>query len=184
MKNLLNIGNSVSLFFVFLLFVSIVIIFSFDKDTVMPHVNVGDIPKIELNNFTIYQINNENLLTKLYARNAKQFDKFEEFSDVILERLNNDIIDKMATKSAIKKDNVIFFDDGVNNSRDGYDLYSTKGVYHIDKNILEGNGFFSINGNFQDIKGDNIYYDANTGLLSAKNINAKLNVKNIQRNKK
>lgn len=177
MKSLLNIGNSVSLFFALLLFFSIVVIFSFDKNAVIPYANHVDIPKIELNNFTIYQISNENLLTRLYAQNAKQFDKFEEFSNVTLERLNNNIIDKITTKSAIKKDNAIFFDDGVNDNRDGYDLYSTKGVYRIDKNILEGNGFFSISGNFQDIKGDDIYYDANTGLVSAKNINAKLNIK-------
>ena len=177
MKNLLNIGNSVSLFFTFLLLLSIVVIFSFDKNAVTPYVSPGDIPKIELNNFTIYQISSENLLTRLYAQNAKQFDKFEEFSDVVLERLNNNIIDTITTKSAIKKDNAIFFDNGVNDNRDGYNLYSKKGVYHIDKNTLEGKGFFSINGNFQDIKGDDIYYDANTGLISAKNINAKLNVK-------
>ena len=129
MKNLFNIGNSVSLFIAFLLFLGIVVIFSFDKNAVSPYVNPGDIPKIELNNFTIYQIDNENLLTKMHAQNAKQFEKFEEFSDVVLERLNNNIIDTITTKKAIKKDDAIFFDEGVNDNRDGYDLYSTKGIY-------------------------------------------------------
>ena len=176
MKNLLNIGNSVSLFFIFLLFVSVVVIFSFDKNEVVPYMNPGDIPKIELNNFTIYQIDKDNLLTKLHARNAKQFEKFEEFSDVVLERLNNNIIDRLTTSNAIKKDNAIFFDEGVNNNRDGYDMYSTRAVYFIDRNTLEGSGFFRINGNFQDIKGDDVYYDGKTGVVFAKNIQAKLNI--------
>lgn len=183
MKNFLNVGNSVSLFFVFLLILSVIIIFSFDKNIVTPYVSPGDIPKIELNNFTIYQINNENLLMKLYAKNAKQFDKFDEFSDVLLERLNNNIIDKITAPIAIRKDNIIFFDQGVNDFRDGYDIYTTKGIYHIDKNIMEGEGSFSIKGNFQNIIGEDIYYDAEHGITKAKNIQAKLSTKK-QRSKK
>ncbi|RAX54676.1 hypothetical protein CCY99_02620 [Helicobacter sp. 16-1353] len=174
MKNFLNVGNSVSFFFLFLLILSVIIIFSFDKNVVSPYVSPGDIPKIELNNFTIYQVNNKNLLMKLNARNAKQFDKFEEFYDVLLERLSNNILDTITAPTALKKGDSIFFDNGVNDVRDGYNIYTTKGVYRIDKNIMEGDGFFSIKGNFQDIKGDNIYYDAKNGITKAENIEAKL----------
>ena len=184
MKNLLNIGNSVSFFFIFLLIFSVIAIFSFDNNRTTSYLNPIDVPKIEFNNFTIYQINNENLLTKLQAKNAKQFDKFEEFNDVVLERLNKNIIDKIITSNAIKKEDAIFFNNGVNNFRDGYDLHTKSGVYYIDSNILDGNGDFYIKGNFQDIKGEDIYYDANKGIITAKNINAKLKVENTNKGKK
>lgn len=184
MKSLLNIGNSVSSFFVFLLFFSIVAIFSFDNSVQESYLNPVDIPKIEFNNFILYQLDNEKLLTKLQAKNAKQFDKFEEFNDVVLERMNNNIIDKITTSNAVKKDNVIFFDNGVNDVREGYDLYTTVGVYYINDNILDGNGSFYINGNFQDVRGEDIYYDANKGIITAKNINAKLKIDNTNKGKK
>ncbi len=178
MKNLFNIGNSVSFFFISLLVFSSIAVFLFDDDKERVYLNPIDLPKIEFNNFIIYHMNNENLITKMQAKNAKQFDKFEEFNDVVLERLNNNIIDKIVTSNAIKKDNVIFFNNGVNDFRDGYDLYTKSGVYYINDNILDGDGYFYINGNFQDIKGENVYYDANNGIVTANNIHAKLKIKN------
>lgn len=174
MKTFLNAGNSISLFFAFLLILSVIIIFSFDRNVVSPYVSPGDVPKIELNDFTIYQITSKNLLMKLNATNAKQFDKYEEFRNVILERLTNNTLDMITAPIALKKGDTIFFEQGVMDSRDGYDLYTTKGVYRIDKNVMEGEGAFSIYGNSQDIIGDNIYYDAKNGITRGNNIYAKL----------
>lgn len=183
MKNLLNIGNSVSVFFFFLLILSIIIIFLFDKNIISPYVSPIDIPKVELNNFTIYQINTENLLIKLNAKNAKQFDKFEELNDVVLERQNVGVLDTITAPLAIKKDDMIIFDEGVHYLRLGYDLYSTKGVYYITDNIMEGEGNFFIKGNFQNIIGNNIYYDAKNGITKADNVNAKLKSNSINKTK-
>lgn len=178
MKHLFSVGNNISLFFATLLFGSIATIFLFDKSSIAPYISPNDIPKIELNNFTIYQIDKDNLVVKLRAKNAKQFDKFEEFSDVTLERLSNEILDTITAPTAIRQKNIISFANGANNVRNGYNMFVENGFYDTDKNILNGKGFFNIKGDDNDIVGDDIYYNAQNATMRAKNINAIFTLQN------
>ncbi len=175
MKHLFSLGNSVSIFFIALLLLSIVVVLSFDKNATSPYVSSSDIPKIELHNSIAYQINTEQLSIKISAKTAKQFEKFDEFYDVMLERKDNNVIDKITAPLAIKKDNAVFFEQGVNDVRDGYNLYSTQAVYYIDKNIIDGKNRFEIKGESQYVVGDNLYYDVKNGITKASNIKAILN---------
>lgn len=185
MKNLLNIGNSVTLFFILLLFASISAVFILSSSRISSYFNNQDIPKIELNNFTLYQINNENLIMRLNAKNAKQFDKFEEMSDLTLEQLNNNVLDKITAPSAIKNGDTIFFDNGVKNNREDYELFTKRGIYKINKNSFEGMDNFYIISQNENITGDNIFYDRKNGVIKASNVYAKINIKNNKvKNKK
>ncbi|RDU64720.1 hypothetical protein [Helicobacter sp. MIT 14-3879] len=177
MRSLLNIGNSISLFFILLLISSIVIIFSFDKNVIYPYSNKNSIPKIEISNFIAYEIGSKSLISKLSGKNAKQFDDFEEITDVEFYRNDNNSFDVLKAHSAIKKDNIVYFNNGVNNKRNGYDLYSKVAIYHIDKKLLEGKDDFSIKSDFENVIGKNLYYDYKNGITKANNIKAILKPK-------
>lgn len=173
MKTLLTTGNSIVVFFSVLLVSSVLIIIFFNADSGGKYFNDERFPKIEINNFTLYQINNKNLVLQLQASNAKQYDMFEEFNEITMRRYVNGDIDTIFAPSAIKKDNVLFFNDGLENSRAGYVFHTQEGIYYVDDNILQGNKSFSMNGEYQMILGNNIYYDAKNGLIRANDIQAK-----------
>ncbi|MDE6886627.1 MAG: hypothetical protein K2P17_06285 [Helicobacteraceae bacterium] len=177
MKSLLNIGNSVSLFFILLLISCIIIIFSFDKSATLTYNTIGEIPLIEINDFTAYEITKDALNTKITAKNAKRFDNYEEMSNIELEKKSNQILDKLTAPTALKKENIIYFDNGVKNLRDDFEMFSTKAIYHIDSKIINGNGNFHITSPSQNIIGQNIYYDMQSGNIKAINIQAKLKPK-------
>lgn len=177
MKNLFSIGNSVSIFFAALLFISIICIFLFDNDSIAPYQSKGDIPLIELNDFVAYEISKDEVKAKLSAKNAKRFAKYEELNEVVLDKTSQNINDKITAKKAIKRENIIYFDDGVQNIRDNYEIYSQKATYDIDSKLISGRDKFYIQSKFERIDGENIEYDAKSGVLKAKNVKAILKPK-------
>ena len=197
MKNLFSIGNSVSLFFVGLLLFSIIIVFSFDTNQIPPQFSPNTMPKIEINNFTAYEITPDSLISKLTAKNGKQFEvaptnatkkgakkeQFEELSDITLMR-KGDSFDTLKAKSAKRVGDDIFFDDGVSNVRDGYEMYSEVAHYDLKTRILRGKRDSYIKSASEYIKGENIRYDAQKGIIKADKINAKLKIKQNKGNKR
>ena len=188
MKNLFSIGNSVSLFFAGLLIFSVAIVFCFDTNRVAPHFSPNSMPKIEVNNFTAYEITADALISKLTAKNGKQFDianstkkgakneQFEELSDITLER-KGDSFDMLKAKTAKRIGDEIFFDNGVSDVRDGYEMYSEVAHYDLKTRILQGKRNFYIKSKSEDIKGENVRYDAQNGVIKADKISAKLKLK-------
>lgn len=177
MKSLFHIGNSVSLFFTALLLLSIIIIFSFDKNAISPYASPSSVPKIEVGDFIAYEIDDTSLLSKLIGSNAKQFDSFEEITNAEFYRkssdsTNNSGFDVLKAPTAIRKDNIIYFDNGVHSQKNGYDMYSKIAVYNVNSKLLDGKEDFSIISEFDDIKGQNLYYDSINGIARANNIKA------------
>lgn len=187
--NLINTGNSVSLFFLSLLIFSIVIVFSFEAKATPPPFSHNSIPKIEINNFTAYEITSDLLLSKLTAQNGKQFEiapkngdknakkeSFEELSEVTLER-NGESFDLLKAPHARRVGDIVYFDNGVSDLRDGYEMYSEVAHYNFKSRKLVGKEGFYIKSQSEDIKGENIVYDAQNGTIKARNINAKIKLK-------
>lgn len=177
MKHLLTIGNSITVFFSILLTSSILLIIFFNVDNGKVYYSDKQFPKIEINDFTLYQIDNKNLILQLNAVNAKQYDMFEEFSHIIMKRYVNNEIDTISAPNAIKKGNILFFNDGLGYDRGGYIFHTQEGVYSIDDGILKGNKSFSIKNEYQNILGNNIYYDSKKGLIKAYDIKAEFESK-------
>ena len=184
--NLINTGNSVSLFFLLLLVFSVAIVFSFDTNHTPPQFSENSMPKIEINNFTAYEITQNALISKLTAKNGKQFEiapnttkkeQFEELSDIILEH-NGETFDLLKAQSAKKVGDEIFFDNGVSDLRDGYEMYSEVAHYDLKTRKLIGRQSFFIKSKSEDIKGENIRYDSQSGIIKADNIKAKIKLKN------
>lgn len=184
--NLINTGNSVSLFFLLLLVFSVAIVFSFDTNHTLPQFSENSMPKIEINNFTAYEITQNALISKLTAKNGKQFEiainttkkeQFEELSDIILEH-NGETFDLLKAQSAKKVGDEIFFDNGVSDLRDGYEMYSEVAHYDLKTRKLIGKQSFFIKSKSEDIKGENIRYDSQSGIIKADNIKAKIKLKN------
>lgn len=177
MKSLFHIGNSVSLFFAALLLLSIIIIFSFDKNAVSPYASSSSVPKIEVGDFVAYEIDEKSLLSKLVGGNAKQFDSYEEISNAEFYRKSSDSenssgFDVLKAPTAIRKDNIIYFDNGVHSQKNGYDMYSKIAVYNVNSKLLDGKEDFSIVSKFDNIQGQNLYYDSINGIARANNIKA------------
>lgn len=186
--NLINTGNSVSLFFLLLLIFSVAIVFSFETNRTPPQFSENTMPKIEINNFTAYEITSDSLLSKLTAKNGKQFEvatkdakgakkeQFEELSDITLER-KGESFDLLKAQSAKRMGDEIFFDNGVSDVRDGYEMYSEVAHYDVKTRKLTGKEGFFIKSKSEDIKGENIRYDAQNGVIKAENIKAKIKLK-------
>ncbi len=185
--NLINTGNSVSLFFLLLLIFSVAIVFSFETNRPIPQFSQSDMPKIEINNFTAYEITSDSLLSKLTAKNGKQFEvatkgkgatkeSFEELSDITLER-KGESFDLLKAQNAKRIGDEIFFDNGVSDLRDGYEMYSEVAHYDLKTRKLTGKEGFFIKSKSEDIKGENIRYDSQNGVIKADNIKAKIKLK-------
>lgn len=171
-----GIANSVSMFFIALLAVSIIIVPSFDVSHTPPRFTKSTMPKIEINNFTAFEVTQDALISKLTAKNGKQFENenkatIEELSDIVVER-NSDAFDTLSAKSARKIGDNIYFDNGVKNLRDGYEMYSRIATYNLQSKALNGKDDFYIKSKFEDIKGENISYES--GIIKAQNITAKI----------
>lgn len=174
-----TVANSVSLFFVALLLCSVIVVLSFNTDFTPPHFTKSTMPKIEINHFTAFEITQEALLSKLKAKNGKQFESenkstIEELSDIVVER-NSDTFDVLSAKSAKKIGDNIYFDNGVKNIRNNYEAYSQSAIYHIPSKALKGSNDFYIKSPFEDIKGENFSYEG--GFIKAQNIRAKIKLK-------
>lgn len=191
--NLINTGNSVSLFFLLLLIFSVAIVFSFETNRIPPQFSENSMPKIEINNFTAYEITSDALLSKLSAKNGKQFEvatksaksgakkeSFEELSDITLER-KGESFDLLKAQSAKRVGDEIFFDNGVSDLRDGYEMYSEVAHYDLKTRKLTGKEGFFIKSKSEDIKGENIRYDSQNGIIKADNIKAKIKLKSDKR---
>lgn len=190
--NLINTGNSVSLFFLLLLVFSVAIVFSFETNRTPTQFSQNSMPKIEINNFTAYEITNDSLLSKLTAKNGKQFEvatksansaekeQFEELIDITLER-KGESFDLLKAKSAKRMGDEIFFDNGVSDLRDGYEMYSEVAHYDLKTRKLTGKESFFIKSKSEDIKGENIRYDSQNGVIKADNIKAKIKLKSDKR---
>ena len=191
--NLINTGNSVSLFFLLLLIFSVAIVFSFETNRIPPQFSENFMPKIEINNFTAYEITSDSLLSKLTAKNGKQFEvatksaksgakkeSFEELSDITLER-KGESFDLLKAQSAKRVGDEIFFDNGVSDLRDGYEMYSEVAHYDLKTRKLTGKEGFFIKSKSEDIKGENIRYDSQNGIIKADNIKAKIKLKSDKR---
>ena len=191
--NLINTGNSVSLFFLLLLIFSVAIVFSFETNRTPPQFSENSMPKIEINNFTAYEITSDSLLSKLTAKNGKQFEvatksaksgakkeSFEELSDITLER-KGESFDLLKAQSAKRVGDEIFFDNGVSDLRDGYEMYSEVAHYDLKTRKLTGKEGFFIKSKSEDIRGENIRYDSQNGIIKADNIKAKIKLKSDKR---
>lgn len=177
--NFFNIANSVTMFFVALLLASITIVLSFNTSYTSPHFTQNTIPKIEIHNFTAFEVTQDALLSKLTAKNGRQFDSknkttIEELDDIVVER-NSDTFDILSAKSARKVGDEIYFDNGVKNIRDGYEMYSQIATYNLQSKALKGKYDFYIKSKFEDIKGENISYES--GIIKAENITANIKLK-------
>ncbi|MGX2982529.1 hypothetical protein [Helicobacter sp. 23-1045] len=174
-----NAGSGVTAFFIALLAISIAIVLSFDTAPHAKQIAPQKLPKIEIFNFTAYEIDKTALLTELIAKNAKQFelpDKStqEEIFEMTLKR-NGTSFDTLYAPSARKVGDVIYFDDGVKNLRDGYEAHSDIAVYDLRSKVLKGRDNFYIKSAFEDIKG--LHFNYENGVIQAQNIHAKIKLR-------
>ena len=174
--------NSVTTFFIALFIGSIIAVLSFNANYAPQNAPTHKMPKIEVRNFTAYEIDDKALLTKLSAKVGKQFElpnktTSEELSDIIVER-NSDAFDTLRAKKARKVGENIYFDDGVKNVRDGYEIYSDIAVYDLQTRAIRGRDDFYIKSAFEDIKGENISYE--NGKIRAQNIHATIKLRKAQ----
>lgn len=181
-----NTANSVPIFFIALFVGSIAILLSFNVSYTPTHAPTQQMPKIELYNFTAYEIDDKALLTKLSAKNGKQFElpnksTIEELSDVLVER-NSEAFDTLQARKARKVGNDIYFDEGVKNVRDGYEIYSDIAIYNLQNKGIKGRDNFYIKSAFEDIKGKNISYE--NGFIKAQDIKAKIKLAKKSERKK
>lgn len=175
-------ANSVTIFFIALFIGSIFIVLSFSANYAPPPISTHKVPKIEIRNFTAYEIDDKALLTKLSAKQGKQFElsnkaTTEELSDVIVER-NSEAFDTLHAHKARKVGDNIYFDEGVKNVRDGYEIYSDIAIYDLQTKAIKGRDDFYIKSAFEDIKGKNISYE--NGFIKAQNIKAEIKLRKSQ----
>ena len=110
------------------------------------------------------------------AKKGAKNEQFEELSDITLEH-RGESFDTLKAKSAKRIGDEIFFDNGVSDVREGYEMYSEVAHYDLKTRILQGKRNFYIKSKSEDIKGENVRYDAQNGVLKADKISAKLKLK-------
>ncbi|WP_143428295.1 hypothetical protein [Helicobacter sp. 13S00477-4] len=135
-------------------------------------------PKIELNQFSMYQINTDFVDMKVEGSGALQFDDYEILFGFLASRYNTHskrTYEYISGEEVIKTGDIYTFPQGVVYTKsDGGSFWSENGVYDYQKEIFKGKGDFilsTLEGNFE---GKNIIYNRKSQNIQAIDIVSKI----------
>ncbi len=163
-------------FFSLFLLISFVIYFGISP-YVIDQKRLQDIPQLEFESFTSYEIEGENVNFIINGQSAKRYDDKVVFSDFVLHEESNNSISSVAAQSGLFKGKEIILSDTVQyQSREGIVLETQKAVYHTKYKTLDIKTNFRMQRNNSVITGSSLFFNQNNDKIEAKDVKASLNL--------
>lgn len=171
----LNSTNSVLIFFLILLFITLCSVFLFVPNKSTQDVENVEIAKIELKNFSMYQINGSFVEMKIEGEKGLEFSDHEVIYEFLVSRYGvgntKKGFDYMSGSEAIKRGNNFEFPNGAIYSKsDGESFWSESGHYDYTRGIFNGKGNFTLSSPMGEFKGKDIVYNQKSRNIQAKDI--------------
>lgn len=175
----LNSTNNILIFFLILLFITLCSVFLFVPNTFTKSDENAQIAKIELKNFSMYQISESFVEMKIEGERALEFSDYEVIYDFLVSRYRIGDTKKnfeyISGTKVVKKGNNFDFPSGaIYTKSDGENFWSEAGSYSYATRVFKGKGDFSFNSSIGEFRGKDIIYDQKSRNIQAKNIISKI----------
>ncbi|WP_180762770.1 hypothetical protein [Helicobacter sp. 12S02232-10] len=147
-----------------------------------------NIPKIELIDFNMYQINGNFVDMKIEGSKALQFNDYEILYGFLASRYNNkskNTYEYISGDEVIRKGDMYDFPKGVVYTKsDGGSFWSESGIYDYRKEIFKGKGDFVLNALEGEFMGKNIVYDKKSQIIHAVSVTSEIILEGGDKDKK
>lgn len=161
---------SINLFFVLVLGLLIGMFSYFSPDNRA----IGDnqeIPKIELTDFTLYEISHKRIDHILEGEEGKKFDEYYVITSAKFSDNTKKLFQTIRSDNADYRNDVIAVDGNVHYTReDGLEFRSNEGTYDSNASVIQTKGPFVITQNSNRIDGTALHYNTSQDTVSANRV--------------
>lgn len=168
---------SINLFFVFLLGLLIGMYSYFTPDYKALQDN-RNIPKIELIDFTLYEISHKRIDHILEGKEGKKFDDYYVITSAKFGDNTKNLFQTIRSDNADYRNDIIKVDGNVHYVReDGLEFRSNEGIYNTKESLIQTKGPFVITQNANRIDGTALNYNTEHDTVSANKIRGSYQIK-------
>jgi LPS export ABC transporter protein LptC len=143
-----------------------------------PSQEVGEIPKIELISFTLYEISHKGIDHILEGKEGKKFDERYEVTSAKFSDNTKHLFQSIRSNNADYRNNIIKLDGNVHYVReDGLEFRSQEGTYDAKASKIQTEGPFVITQNANRIDGNALLYNTEDDTVSANRVRGSYQLK-------
>lgn len=168
---------SINLFFLLLLGLLIGMFGYFSPDDRAAQDN-REIPKIELTDFTLYEISHKRIDHILEGKEGKKFDEYYVITSAKFSDNTKNLFQSIQSDNADYRNDIIKVDGNVHYVReDGLEFRSNEGTYNSKDSLIQTRGAFVITQNSNRIDGTALYYNTEHDTVSANQVRGSYQLK-------
>lgn len=135
--------------------------------------NNAEIPKIELSDFTLYEISHRGIDHILEGTEGKKFDEYYEVTSAKFSDNTDTLFQTIRSDQADYRNEVLDLEGHVHYVReDGLEFRSNRGIYDTQASLVKVPGAFVITQNANRIDGEQMVYHTDQEIVSANRIQA------------
>jgi LPS export ABC transporter protein LptC len=137
-----------------------------------------EIPKIELSNFTLYEVSKKGIDHILEGKEGKKFEEYYTVTSAKFSDNTQPLLQSIRSNYAEYRNDVINLNENVHFVReDGLEFRSNEGKYETKKSLVYVNDSFVITQNSNRIDGNNLIYNNKYDTVSAENVQIRYQLK-------
>ncbi|WP_295053647.1 LPS export ABC transporter periplasmic protein LptC [Sulfuricurvum sp.] len=168
---------SINLFFVLILGLLIGMYGYFSPDDRAAQDN-REIPKIELTDFTLYEISHKRIDHILEGKEGKKFDEYYVITSAKFSDNTKNLFQTIRSDNADYRNNIIKVDGNVHYVReDGLEFRSHEGTYDSKASLIRTKGAFVITQNANHVEGTALNYNTEHDTVSADHVRGSYQLK-------
>lgn len=138
----------------------------------------GEIPKIELFSFTLYEISHKGIDHVLEGKEGKKFDESYTVTSAKFSDNTKNLFQTLKADTMDYRSNVIKLNGNVHYAReDGLEFRSNEGNYNTDSSVIRTQGLFAITQNANRIDGNQLHYNSKNDTVSAEHVRVSYQLK-------
>jgi len=138
-----------------------------------PTIEEGDIPQMELEDFTLYEIDKEGVKSVVSGTVGRQFGTYDEVENVHYIENKNKTSEHLYADLGRFENDVAYLNENVRYFReDGLSFESDHAIYNTKSELLYVPNNFILTQNENIIYGSELHYNSITGDIDAKQVNA------------
>ncbi|MDP2850699.1 MAG: LPS export ABC transporter periplasmic protein LptC [Sulfuricurvum sp.] len=168
---------SINLFFVLIVGFLMGMYVYFTPDNSLTQ-DMGEIPKIELSNFTLYEISHKGIDHILSGDEGKKFDEYYVITSAKFSDNTKNLFQSIRSDDAEYRNDIIQLDGNVHYVReDGLEFRSHEGSYNTQKSLVQTQGSFVITQNANRVEGTRLLYNTELDTVSANQVRGSYQLK-------
>lgn len=152
-------------------------IYGFFTPTYKYSKDVGEIPKIELYNFTLYEMSHHGIDHLLAGKEGKKFDDYYTVTSAKFSDNTRQLLHSLQSEHALYRDDVLSLEGDIRYSRqDGLSFDADHGTYNTKNGVVQIPENIVIRQDNHRIEGENIRYEVDHQVITANRIQAKYQI--------